>query len=96
MNLPARERPWGTTSGLEPGDYMIRPDKRWLYFVLPVEMGHATHVDGVHRVPLGGDGWTLVSEDPLHVTPSVWFNKDMGRERGEWHGFLQDGQFKQV
>lgn len=37
-------------------------------------------------------GWTLVSESPLEIAPSVFHKKENGG--CGWHGWLQNGEWK--
>lgn len=95
--MQATQRPWEERTDLTPGQYAIRPDKRMLVFVLPSEMEQGyRHAGGLNRVGLGPGAWTLASEDPISVMPSIWIQPHKGHENGEWHGFLHDGQFKQA
>lgn len=39
------------------------------------------------------DGWTLVSEDPLTLTPSIRCGCDMTQAGAGQHGFITDGRW---
>jgi len=43
------------------------------------------------RLPLGGpNGWTLVSQEPLTIAPSIWCR------RCDTHGFFENGSWRSV
>lgn len=44
----------------------------------------------IHTLPIGGNGWTVVSEDPLTIQPSI-SKPDCG-----CHGFITNGEWVAV
>lgn len=97
MERPAKYNPNPTDGRLAPGEYRFEDhggDKLSILFRLPLEMDPD---ERLHTVPLGGGyAWTLHSRDPITISPSIWYNKGEGKDKGEWHGFLRDGKFIQV
>jgi hypothetical protein len=68
-------------------------DNKGLHFDCPHSIAYWDAHEGTqnqridHRLPIGPDGWTIVSTDPLTVTPSI-----LKPECG-CHGFITNGKW---
>jgi hypothetical protein len=83
----------------EPGVYWLHEDGRDFWAKLP--HGRICHlpVDPDQTFQdTQGPVWRVIEEPDgsLTIQPSIWMNQGRGGSRGEWHGFLERGVWRQV